>query len=72
MSIESITEKIAMTKRRNHSLVTILFSKDTKVATFFYIPANANEARGVANGLPCFLESVMKIKDPSIFAMKRG
>ena len=72
MGIESITEKIAGHGKKKKSFFgrlfyAILFSKDTKVATFFYITANAKEARGVANGLPCFLKSVMKIKDPSFY-----
>ena len=72
MSVESITEKIAGHGKHKKSFFgrlfyAILFSKDAKVATFFYIPANSKEARGVANGLPCFLKSVMKIKNPSFY-----
>lgn len=61
-----------MEKRENRSLVgqlfyAILFDKDTKVATFYYITANSTEARGVANGLPCFLKSEMRVKDASFY-----
>ena len=72
MSVESITEKIAGHGKHKKSFFgrlfyAILFNREAKVATFFYIPANSKEARGVANGLPCFLKSVMKIKNPSFY-----
>ena len=75
MSVESMTEKIAGHGKHKKSFFgrlfyAILFSKDARVATFFYIPANSKEARGVANGLPCFLKSVMKIKNPSFYCSK--
>ena len=71
MSLNSITKKTigSGTKQRTffgRLFYAIIYNRDTRRASFYFLPANRREARSVALGLPLFIRDEFGI-DPTFY-----
>ena len=71
MAVESIYDKTVINSKskkkfRGRLFYSIIPNQRTKSVTFYFSKANAQEARGVARGLPLFIRDFFKL-DPSFF-----